>query len=68
MTLVYDKGNNSQTNQAAVNASRYGFVGSLKANQVPDLLETSMPRSRNLVICGRIARRVPFWGSSGPVW
>ncbi len=39
MTLVYDKGNNSQTNQAAVDASPYGFVGSLKANQVPDLLD-----------------------------
>ncbi len=39
MTLVYDKGNNSQANQAAVDASPYAFVGSLKANQVPDLLE-----------------------------
>ncbi len=38
VTLVYDKGNNSPANQAAVDASPYGFVGSLKATQVPDLL------------------------------
>ena len=46
MTLVYDKGNNSQTNQVAVDASPYGFVGSLKANQVPDLL--TIPRDLDL--------------------
>ncbi len=39
MTLVYDKGNNSQTNQAAVDASPFHFVGSLKANQAPELLD-----------------------------
>ncbi|MHB1955626.1 MAG: hypothetical protein ACYCOU_17970 [Sulfobacillus sp.] len=44
MTLVYDKGNNAKTNQAAVDASPYGFVGSLKANQVPELLE--IPRDQ----------------------
>lgn len=38
ITLVYDKGNNSQTNQAAVDSSPLHFVGSLKATQVPDLL------------------------------
>ena len=38
ITLVYDKGNNSQANQTAVDGSPYGFVGSLKANQVPELL------------------------------
>ncbi|PSR21688.1 MAG: hypothetical protein C7B45_09800 [Sulfobacillus acidophilus] len=38
VTLVYDKGNNSPANQAAVDASPYGFVGSLKATRVPDLL------------------------------
>jgi transposase len=42
MTLVYDKGNNAKTNQAAVDASPYGFVGSLKANPVPELLEIPM--------------------------
>ena len=48
MTLVYDKGNNSQTNQAAVDASPYGFVGSLKANPVPDLL--TIPRDQYVVL------------------
>ncbi len=43
MTLVYDKGNNSKTNQAAVDASPFHFVGSLKANQVPDLLAIPLP-------------------------
>ena len=38
-TLIYDKGNNSKTNQAAVDASPFHFVGSLKANQVPDLFD-----------------------------
>jgi transposase len=38
VTLVYDKGNNSAANQAAVDASPFSFVGALKANQVPDLL------------------------------
>lgn len=38
MTLVYDKGNNSKANQAAVDASPFHVVGSLKANQVPELL------------------------------
>lgn len=42
MTLVYDKGNNSKTNQAAVDASPLHFVGSLKANQVPELLEIAL--------------------------
>lgn len=48
MTWVYDKGNNSQTNQSAVDQSPYGFVGSLKAHQVPDLLE--IPRERYVAI------------------
>lgn len=48
MTLVYDKGNNSRTNQAAIDQSPYGFVGSLKANQVPDLLD--VPRDRYRVV------------------
>ena len=42
MTLVYDKGNNSQTNQAAVDASPFHFVGSLKANQAPELLDVPL--------------------------
>ena len=38
-TLIYDKGNNSKTNQAAIDASPFHFVGSLKANQLPDLFD-----------------------------
>ncbi len=38
ITLVYDKGNNSQANPTAIDSSPYGFVGSLKLIQVPDLL------------------------------
>ena len=41
VTLIYDKGNDSQTNQAAVDASPFSFVGSLKANQAPELLAVS---------------------------
>jgi transposase len=38
-TWMYDKGNNSQTNQAAIDASPFHFVGSLKANQLPEWLD-----------------------------
>ncbi len=38
-TWIYDKGNNSQTNQAAIDASPFHFVGSLKANQLPEWLD-----------------------------
>jgi transposase len=43
MTLIYDKGNNSKTNQEAVDASPYHFVGALKLSEFPTLaaLETS---------------------------
>src|SRR3990170_8807376 len=44
ITLVYDKGNNSQQNQAKLDASPYHFVGSLSPVQHPDLLR--IPRSR----------------------
>jgi len=44
ITLVYDKGNNSQQNQARLDASPYHFVGSLSPVQHPDLLR--IPRSR----------------------
>ena len=48
ITLIYDKGNNSKANQKAVDASPYSFVGSLKANQVPELLE--VPRDRYTLV------------------
>ena len=38
LTLVFDKGNNSEDNMAAVDDSPYHFVGSLKLNQCPDLV------------------------------
>jgi len=44
ITLVYDKGNNSQQTQARLDASPYHFVGSLSPVQHPDLLR--IPRSR----------------------
>jgi transposase len=42
ITLIYDKGNNSKTNQEKVDASPYHFVGALKLNALPALaaLET----------------------------
>jgi transposase len=44
ITLVYDKGNNSQESQEALDDSSYHFVGSLSPVQHPDLLK--IPRSR----------------------
>jgi transposase len=39
VTLVWDKGNNPPHNQAAIDASPYHCVGSIKYNQVSDLLK-----------------------------
>jgi len=44
ITLVYDKGNNSEANQARFDQSPYHFVGSLSPAQHPDLMR--IPRSR----------------------
>jgi transposase len=44
VTLVFDKGNNSQDNLEAVEASPYHFVGSLVPTQHPDLLQ--VPRDQ----------------------
>jgi len=44
ITLVYDKGNNSQDNQKQIDGSLYHFVGSLSPVQHPDLLQ--IPQSR----------------------
>ena len=38
LTLVFDKGNNSEDNMAVIDDSPYHFVGSLKLNQCPDLV------------------------------
>jgi transposase len=43
ITLVYDKGNNSAANLAAVERAPFHFVGSLVPGQHPDLLD--VPRS-----------------------
>ena len=39
ITIVYDKGNNSQENQKRVDESKYHFVGSLVPSYNPDLLK-----------------------------
>jgi transposase len=43
ITLVYDKGNNSQSNQEQVDGSPYHFIGGLQLDQCPELsqLETT---------------------------
>ena len=44
ITLVYDKGNNSQENQTRLDNSSYHFVGSLSPVQHSDLLRISLSR------------------------
>ncbi|MBI4469954.1 MAG: IS1634 family transposase [Acidobacteria bacterium] len=44
ITLVYDKGNNSQENQTRLDNSSYHFVGSLSPVQHPDLLRIPLSR------------------------
>jgi transposase len=39
ITMVFDKGNNSEENLSSVDASPYHFVGSLKLNQCPEITE-----------------------------
>ena len=39
ITIVFDKGNNSQDNLTAIDASPYHFVGSLKLNQCPEIAD-----------------------------
>jgi len=48
VTLIFDKGNNSQDNLHAVDVSRYHFVGSLVPTQHTDLLEISRDHLRSL--------------------
>jgi transposase len=48
LTLVYDAGQDSEANQAAVAASPLHFVGSLPPSQYPDLL--AIPRRRYAVV------------------
>lgn len=48
ITLVYDKGNNSEVTQERLDASPYHFVGSLSPAQHPDLLRVPQARFRPL--------------------
>ena len=48
VTLIFDKGNNSQDNLRAVDVSSYHFVGSLVPTQHPDLLQISRDELRSL--------------------
>lgn len=52
VTLVFDKGNNSQANLDAVADSPYHFVGSLVPTQHPKLLALSLSRLRSLADAG----------------
>jgi transposase len=42
LTLVYDKGNNSKTNQPLADELELGVVGSLSPSQHPDLLDVTL--------------------------
>ncbi len=59
ITLVYDKGNNSATNQAQVDASPYHFVGALCPTQHPELLR--VPRARFHPLPGEDLEGVLAW-------
>ena len=48
ITLVYDKGNNSEDNQKTLDSGPYHFVGSLSPSQHPDLLRIPLSRFRAL--------------------
>ena len=48
ITIVFDKGNNSKDNLAAIDATPYHFVGSLVPTQHSDLLEVPQERFRSL--------------------
>jgi transposase len=48
LTVVYDAGQNSGANQAVIEASGMGFVGSLPPSQHPDLL--ALPAARYQVV------------------
>mgnify|MGYP001583553706 CR=1 FL=1 len=52
VTLVFDKGNNSAANLAAVDESPLHFVGSLVATQHPELLEVGREAFTSLVGSG----------------
>jgi transposase len=59
ITLVYDKGNNSQESQAHLDNSSYHFVGSLSPVQHPDLIE--IPQSQFHPLRGEALQGVLAW-------
>lgn len=59
ITLVYDKGNNSQDNQGRLDASPYHFVGSLCPAQHADLIQG--PRSRFHPLAGEDLEGMLAW-------
>jgi transposase len=48
ITLVFDKGNNSEANLKAIEGSPFHFIGSLVPSQHPDLLEIPLTRFKVL--------------------
>jgi transposase len=48
LTLVYDKGNNSKTNQPLVDELALGVVGSLSPSQHPELLDIGLEQFQEL--------------------
>ncbi len=65
ITLVYDKGNNSEATQTRLDASPYHFVGSLCPTQHPELLRT--PRARFHPLAGEDLAGVLAWRTRKPV-
>ncbi len=59
ITIVYDKGNNSEATQAVLDQSPYHFVGSLSPTQHPDLLR--IPRARFTALAGEDLEGVLAW-------
>lgn len=51
ITIVFDKGNNSEANFKAFANTDMHFVGSLKLNQCPDLLKVPLSKYRQLSGC-----------------
>src|SRR5438046_1650835 len=74
VTLVFDKGNNSEENLEALGPSPYHVVGSLVPTQHPDLLEVPLDKFQSFqdarlegVTAFRTSKKV-FGRHSGPSW
>lgn len=48
ITLIFDKGNNSEANLQQLPGTRLHFVGSLRLNQCPDLLKVPLRQYRSM--------------------